>query len=260
MKPITIIKIGGNIIDDPKAMKQFLKDFSAIRSPKILVHGGGKLATELSTKLGIKTQMVEGRRVTDAETLKVATMVYAGWINKSITASLNAKNKKAIGLCGADISIIPSSKRKKGKVNYGFVGDVIQKKTNAKALKKLLKQGMVPIIAPITSDSKGQLLNTNADTIASSLAIGLAKTSKVKLVYCFEKSGVLKGKKVISTIDPHQYTTLKNQNIVSAGMIPKLDNAFSAAQNGVGEVIIGKANKLNQLLKSNGGTRIKDSK
>jgi acetylglutamate kinase len=255
-KPITIVKIGGNIIDDPKALKQFLKNFSSIPSPKILVHGGGKLATELSSKLGIKTQMVEGRRITDAETLKVTTMVYAGWINKSITASLNAKNKNAIGLCGADISIIPSTIRKKGKIDYGFVGDVVPGKTNSKAIKRFLKQGMVPVIAPITSDKKGQLLNTNADTIASSLAIGLSKTSKVKLVYCFEKPGVLNGKKVISSIDPGDYIKLKNRNIINGGMIPKLDNAFSAAQNGVKEVIIGNANKLNKLLKANAGTRI----
>jgi acetylglutamate kinase len=258
MRSVTIVKIGGNIIDDPKALKQFLKDFSGIRSPKILVHGGGKLATELSGKLGIKTKMVQGRRITDAETLKVTTMVYAGWINKSITASLNTKSKKAIGLCGADISMIPSTKRKKGKINYGYVGDVLPGKMNAKALNSLLTQGMIPVIAPITSDHKGQLLNTNADTIASNLAIGLAKTSKVKLVYCFERPGVLNGKKVLASIDPDQYNTLKHQNIVRDGMIPKLDNAFSAAKNGVNEVIIG--NKLNKLLRSNGGTRITNSK
>jgi acetylglutamate kinase len=260
MRSVTIVKIGGNILDDPKALKQFLKDFSGIRSPKILVHGGGKMATELSGKLGIKTKMVQGRRITDAETLKVTTMVYAGWINKSITASLNSKNKKAIGLCGADISMIPSVKRKKGKIDYGYVGDVLPGKTNAKVLNKFLEQGMVPVIAPITSDHKGQLLNMNADTIASSLAIGLSKVSKVKLIYCFEKPGVLNGKKVIRSLNKSQYNILRKDNIVSHGMIPKLDNAFSAAEKGVKEIIIGNANKLNNLINSNGGTRITNSK
>jgi acetylglutamate kinase len=260
MKPIVVIKIGGNILDDKKALDNFLKCFVTIKSPKILVHGGGKLATELSGKLGIKTNMVEGRRITDAETLKVATMVYAGWINKSITASLNARTANAIGLCGADISIIPSTKRKKGKVDFGFVGDVLPGKTNAKVIKKLLRQGIVPVIAPITADKKGQLLNTNADTIASSIAMALAKTSKVKLVYCFEKAGVLNKNKVIPLINTKEYTELKNKKIVSAGMIPKLDNAFSASQSGVKKVIIGSADKLDKLLRSNGGTRIKHTR
>jgi len=260
MKSITIVKIGGNIIDNRKALNNFLKDFSSIKTPKILVHGGGKLATELSGKLGIKTKMIDGRRITDEETLKVTTMVYAGWINKSITAALNTSSGKAVGLCGADISIIPSAKRKKGKINYGFVGDVITEKTNTKALKKLLKEGMVPVIAPITSDHKGQLLNTNADTVASSLAIALAKTSEVKLVYCFEKKGVLQNNKVVSFIDPVKYNEMKNNKIISEGMIPKLDNAFSASKNGVKNVMIGNANNLYKLLNSNGGTRIKHTK
>lgn len=256
MKELTIIKIGGNIIDNDKDLKKFLTHFSLVKSPKILIHGGGKLATQLASKLGIETKMVEGRRITDAETLKVATMVYAGWINKNITAQLNSKGQNAIGLCGADTFLIPSAKRKKGKVDYGFVGDVIIDKINTKTLGLLLNQGITPIVAPITSDAKGQLLNTNADTIASSLAIALAKQYKVKLVYCFEKEGVLHNEKVIKTMNPVSYKELKDKQVITDGMIPKLDNAFNAIQNGVRSVIIGHAGKLKQITQSNGGTTI----
>ena len=256
MKELIIVKIGGNIIDSEAELKKFLSGYSKIKSPKILVHGGGKLATQLSQKLGIETKMVEGRRITDAETLKITTMVYAGWINKSITAQLNAKKNKAIGLCGADVSVIKSTKRKKGKIDYGFVGDVLSKNINSSFLMDLLKQGITPIISPITADAKGQLLNTNADTIASCLAVALNKKFKVKLIYCFEKEGVLNGDEVISTINSNDYQLLKKEKIITDGMIPKLDNAFDSLKSGVKQVIIGNASKLSQLLNSKNGTRI----
>ena len=256
MKELVIIKIGGNIIDNEKALNKFLLNYHSIKSHKILVHGGGKLATQLSEKLGIETKMVEGRRITDAETLNITTMVYAGLINKNVVAKLNSKGTKAIGICGADGFLIPSTKRKKGKIDYGFVGDVVKEKINAKLLATLLHNGYSPVLAPITADAKGQLLNTNADTIASSLATALSKSYKVKLVYCFEKQGVLHNDKVISNITKKTYITLKEQQFVKDGMIPKLDNAFDAIDNGVKTVVIGHADKLKQIIQSNAGTSI----
>lgn len=253
MKTLTIIKIGGNVIDNEKLLKKFLSDFSKIKGPKLLVHGGGKLATKLADQLGIETKMIEGRRITDYETLKITSMVYAGWINKNITAQLNSKKTKAIGLCGADLFIIPSKKRTKTKIDYGFVGEVMTEKINTKYLDLFFTQNIVPVIAPITSDSKGQLLNTNADTIASSLSVALSKMYKTKLVYCFEKNGVLNGKKVIKSINSETYKKLKEKQIIINGMIPKLDNAFSALKNGVKEVVIGNSS---QLLTKHAGTRI----
>ncbi len=233
MKNLTIVKIGGNIIDNEAELNKFLISFSKIKTAKILVHGGGKLATELSSKLGIETKMIEGRRITDAEALKIATMVYAGLINKSIVAKLNSNRSSAIGLCGVDVSLIPSGKRKKGKVDYGFVGDVISKKINTDFLKLLLDKNISPVIAPITGTKKGQLLNTNADTIASSLASALGKYYKVKFIYCFEKEGVLNGNKVIKDLNKKTYAQLKAKEIIKDGMIPKLDNAFDALKKGV---------------------------
>lgn len=255
MKKLTIVKIGGNVIDQPKALKKFLMDFSKIKGSKILVHGGGKLATQLSSQLGIETKMVEGRRITDADTLKITVMVYAGWINKNITAQLNSKNVKAIGLSGADVNLIPAIKRKSGKINYGFVGDVMNNKINGSFLSDLLKQNITPVIAPITADLKGQLYNTNADTITSALATAMSKTYEVKIIYCFEKNGVLNGNKVINKLDLSSYEQLKQNGIIVNGMIPKLDNAFAALQQGVNKVIIGNSNHLIQLTQ-HGGTSI----
>jgi len=253
MKNLTIVKIGGNVIDDEKSLKRFISDFSKLKGAKLLVHGGGKLATKLSEQLGIETKMVAGRRITDAETLKITTMVYAGWINKNITAQLNSKKVKAIGLCGSDLFLIPATTRKKTEIDYGFVGDVLENKINVKYLELFLYQNIVPVIAPITSDKNGQLLNTNADTIASSLAVALAKSYKTKLIYCFEKDGVLNGEKVIKSMNSKDYKNLKGQKIINNGMIPKLDNVFSALTKGVKEVVIGNSS---QLLKQNAGTRI----
>lgn len=256
MKTIYVIKIGGNIIDDEKKLNKFLKELSKLKENKILVHGGGKLATQLSEKLGIQTTMVDGRRITDAETLKIATMVYAGWINKNIVAKLNANKNKAIGLCGADLQLILSEKRKKGNIDYGFVGDIIQKEVNGKKLLELLSTNSLPVIAPITATKKGQLLNTNADSIASSLAISLSRFTKTKLIYCFEKKGVMHNEKVIRKINRKSYQDLVNNKVVSDGMIPKLDNAFLAIEQGVNEVIIGHAASIKNLIDSKDGTSI----
>jgi len=257
MKKLIIVKIGGNVIDDKIALKKFLIQFSKINENKLLVHGGGKLATQLSSKLGMKTKMVEGRRITDEETLKVATMVYAGWVNKTISSLLNANNCEAIGLSGADTFLIPSVKRKNSSIDYGFVGDVLDKRINTSLLNVLFSKGITPVIAPITSDSRGQLLNTNADTIASSLAKSLAKKYNVQLLYCFEKNGVLNNNKLIKQISKKNFTQLKNSNVITDGMIPKLDNAFEAISNGVKEVVIGNSKQLNKLVNGNAGTSIK---
>lgn len=253
MKQLTIIKIGGNVIDNENSLKKFISDFTMISGLKILVHGGGKIATQLSEKLGIEPRLIEGRRITDSETLKVVTMVYAGWINKTITATLNSKNCESIGLCGADLFLIPSEKRKKIKIDYGFVGDILENRINTKFLELMLDQNIVPVIAPLTADEQGQLLNTNADTIASALAVALSKAYDVKLIYGFEKDGVLNGGNVISVLNPAVYQHLKKQKIITDGMVPKLENAFFSIRKGVKEVVIMNSH---QLLNKNAGTTI----
>ena len=259
---LTIIKIGGNVIDNESELKAFLQLFSSIASPKLLVHGGGKIATELSKKLGITPLLVDGRRITDAETLKVVTMVYAGLVNKNIVAQLQALNTNAIGICGADGNCIPATKRENKGIDYGFAGDIDFNKINVTYLQQLFNANSTPIVAPITHDTKGQLLNTNADTIASSLAKALSKLYKVQLIYCFEKQGVLSDANnddsVISKINSNTFAELKQQGVISGGMIPKLDNAFDALHAGVDSVIIGDAKQLLQLLQINNhaGTRI----
>lgn len=258
MANLYVIKIGGNIIDDEKKLSSFLKDFAAIEERKILVHGGGKMATKLAEQLNIPQQVVEGRRITDAETLKIVTMVYAGYINKNIVAQLQASNCNAIGLCGADGDVILAHKRQHPVMDYGFVGDVDA--INADLIKNLLEKNITPVFAPITHDQQGQLLNTNADTIAQELAKGLSNEFEVTLIYSFEKAGVLldvnDNKTVISEIKPSYYQQLKANNKIYAGMIPKLDNAFVALQHGIKKVIIGKAENLKKLLQGNSGTSL----
>ena len=253
-----IIKIGGNIIDDDKKLSSFLKDFAGVKSKKILVHGGGKLATQLGNRLNIPQQLLDGRRITDAETLKVVTMVYAGYINKNIVAQLQANDCNAIGLTGADGNVILAHKRVHPTIDYGFAGDVDT--VNVELLKKLLEAGIAVVAAPITHDKKGQLLNTNADTIAQELAKGLSSHYPVNLVYSFEKSGVLldanDDNTVIPSLNPEYYKQLKTEQKIFAGMIPKLDNAFTALQYGVKKVIIGKAEALQQLITGKSGTSI----
>lgn len=258
MEKLFIVKIGGNIIDDEAKLSAFLTSFAALPGKKILIHGGGKLATRLAEEMKIPQQLVDGRRITNAETLKVVTMVYAGYINKNIVAQLQARGNNAIGLSGADGNVIQAHKRVHPTMDYGFVGDVDQ--VNAGLLKSLLDQELAIVLAPITHDKQGLLLNTNADTIAQETAKGLSGHYDVQLIYSFEKSGVLldanDDSTVISSITPAYYQQLKGEQKIFAGMIPKLDNAFAALNSGVKKVIIGKAEQLQQLIAGTAGTTI----
>jgi acetylglutamate kinase len=240
LSKLSVIKIGGNIIDDPTATARFLRNFSIGSEPKILVHGGGKVATQMAEKLGLETKMVDGRRITDEKMLEVVTMVYGGLVNKNLVAHLQSLGCNALGLTGADAGIILARKRGKGAIDYGFAGDV--EKVNAIQLLAFLQQNLTLIIAPLTYDENGQILNTNADTMASAIATALASHLEVNLVYCFEKKGVLQNPEdddsVIPEISMENYVRLKQEGIVSKGMIPKLDNAFAALQNGVKDVLI----------------------
>ncbi len=270
MKPLYVIKIGGNIIDDPVQMESFLKDFSELEGCKILVHGGGKIATRLAEDLGIKSELIEGRRVTDGESLKVVAMVYAGLINKNIVAGLQKRNCNAIGLAGADGNIIRAKKRPfktiadGRQIDYGFVGDLDDNSVDAQAIYKLVQAGFTPVFSAITHDGNGQLLNTNADTIASVIAVAMSGLYTTSLVYCFEKSGVLKDVNdegsVIPDIDPEEYKQLKKEGAIHSGMVPKLDNAFEAISKGLSEVYIGKADALSRLKEKTFGTRLKSEK
>ncbi len=260
-----VIKIGGNVIDNANNLHLFLQDFASIEGYKILVHGGGKIATQLSATLGTEPKMVDGRRITDAETLRVVTMVYAGLINKNIVAQLQQLGNNAIGLTGADGNFIRTKKRAVKTIDYGFVGDIDEKSVDAEQISKLLEIDFTPIFCAITHNGEGQLLNTNADTIASALAVGLSTIYDTTLVYCFEKKGVLLDmndeQSVINEIDPEQYEELKQQQIIHSGMLPKLDNAFAAIQSGVKAVIIGKSDELSQLKSSQTfGTRLSNKR
>lgn len=258
MDKLYIIKIGGNIIDEEEKLSDFLQSFASVSSSKILVHGGGKLATKLAAQLGIEQQMIEGRRITDAETLKIVTMVYAGYINKNIVAQLQALNCAVIGLCGADGNLIQSHKRSHASIDYGFVGDVDA--INTALLQNLLAQNINVAVAPITHNKEGQLLNTNADTIAQEIAQAMSSFFEVHLIYSFEKSGVLldadDDTTVIPSLHSDYYQQLKEQQLIFAGMIPKLDNAFAALNKGVHRVVIGKAEELKQLISGEKGTSI----
>ena len=258
MEKLFVIKIGGNIIDDEPRLSSFLESFAAIKEKKILVHGGGRMATALAEKMGVEQKLVDGRRITDKETLKIVTMVYAGYINKNIVAGLQASHCNAIGLCGADGDAILAHKRKHPVIDYGFVGDVDV--VNTILLKNLLDQDIAIVFAPITHDQQGQLLNTNADSIAQELAKAMSHDYDVSLVYSFEKNGVLIDATDDSTVIPEitraYYQQLKNKQKIFAGMIPKLDNAFTALNNGVKKVIIGKAEELSQLISGKAGTAI----
>lgn len=239
-KEITIVKVGGKVVEENESLARLIKDFSAIQGHKILVHGGGRSATALASRLGIETKMVDGRRVTDEAMLEVVTMVYAGLVNKNIVAGLQAYGQNALGMTGADLNIIKSHKRVKGDVDYGLVGDIDA--VNHPELGRLMLQGAVPVIAPLTHDGHGQLLNTNADTMASALAKALALDFKVTLVFCFEKKGVLSNPNnedsVISKITPEEFARLKAEKVITEGMIPKLDNGFDALSNGVYQIRI----------------------
>ncbi len=246
MKTLKIIKIGGSIIDSSEALASFLNQFAKLKGQKLLVHGGGKLATKLAKQMDVPVKMNDGRRITDAETLDIITMVYAGKINKNIVAQLQSHQCNAIGFSGADGNTIVSEKRPPQPIDYGFVGDV--KHVNTEALNLLLSHNITPVFCAITHNENGQLLNTNADTIASELAIGLGSIYNTELYYCFEKNGVLEDiendASVIENINTESYKTLKANNIIFEGMLPKLDNCFHAIHHNVQKVCIGKSDML----------------
>lgn len=258
MQELLVIKIGGNIIDDELLLNNFLKNLSKINKSIILIHGGGKLATNLAKDLNIPQQIIDGRRITDADTLKVVTMVYAGYINKTIVTKLQANKINAFGLCGADGNLIYATKRNHPTVDYGYVGDI--QIVNIDVIVMLLKHNYLPVIAPISHNHEAQLLNTNADTIANEIATSLSKHYKVSLLYCFDKVGVLQNiedeNSVISIINAENIDELKKQKIIHSGMLPKIDNAFQAINKGVFKVVLGHANDIQQLVDGTKGTTI----
>lgn len=256
MENINIIKVGGAVVEDAASLTMLLDQFAALEGDKVLVHGGGRSATKLATQLGIESKMVGGRRITDDEMLRIVTMVYGGLVNKNLVAQLQARGVNALGLTGADMNVMLSHKRPLKKVtmedgsqqmvDFGWVGDV--DKVDGNRLASLIRSNVVPVMAPLTHDGEGHLLNTNADTIASQTACGLAEHFDVTLTYCFEKPGVLADpdddSSVIHHITPESYEQLKAEGIVSGGMLPKLDNAFDALHKGVARVIITSANDI----------------
>jgi len=248
MQQLTVVKIGGNIVDDDKVLSQFLDDFAQLPFPKILVHGGGKVATKMAHDLAIPTSIVEGRRITSAAMLPIAVMVYAGLLNKQITTQLQTRNCDALGVSGADAKLITSYKRPVEALDYGFVGDFSPQDVNHTRLKQLLDLGLCPVFSAITADQGGQLLNTNADTIASNLAVALAPYYQVALVYCFEHRGVLRNiqeeDSVIPTINTANFNALKDEGIITAGMLPKITNALASVEQYVHQVCIKSAKDL----------------
>ena len=254
---INIVKIGGNVIDNPDALSAFLKEFSKLRGMKVLIHGGGKEATRLSGAMGIETVMIDGRRVTDRETLDVVTMVYAGLINKRIVAQLQAIGTDAIGLTGADGDIIRASRRPATPVDYGFVGDINPANVDDRFLESIMKSGKIPVFCAITHDGKGSLLNCNADSVASAVAIAASRIGPTRLTYCFEKPGVMADvndeSSVIPLVTAESFNELKESGVVAAGMLPKITNALESAARGVTEVRICRAEDLTEI----GGTIIR---
>lgn len=254
MEKLTLVKVGGKIVEEEETLRKLLQDFSSLEGYKVLVHGGGRSATKLATQLGIESKMVNGRRITDAAMLEVVTMVYGGLVNKNIVAGLQALHVNALGLTGADMNLMRSDKRPVAEVDYGFVGDV--KEVNADLLASLIRQGIVPILAPLTHDRQGHILNTNADTIAGEAAKALAKHFEVTLMFCFEKKGVLMDENddesVIPEIDRSSFQHYVHQGIIQGGMIPKLENAYQAIDAGVKQVIITQASEIHKGT----GTRV----
>ncbi len=249
-----VVKIGGNVIDNSHDLAIFLAQFAQIPNPKILVHGGGKIATEFSKQLGIEAVMINGRRVTDEAMLKIVVMVYAGLVNKNIVALLQKANQNAIGLSGADANVIQATRRPVQEIDYGLVGDISPESVNTAFIKTILAQHISPVFSPIAHDAQGQLLNINADTIAACLAKALSRDYAVRLIYGFEKTGVLENPKddnsVIHRINAQNFETYKQSGVISGGMIPKLENAFDALEAGVGLVQIGDALQLLSLCQN----------
>lgn len=255
MDKLTLIKVGGKIVEEEDSLYRLLADFAAIEGYKVLVHGGGRSATKLAGQLGIESRMVNGRRITDEDMLRVVTMVYGGLVNKNIVAGLQARGVNALGLTGADMNVIRSVKRPVKDVDYGFVGDV--QRVDGALLADLIRKGLVPVMAPLTHDGKGSMLNTNADTIAGETAKALAVHFDVTLVYCFEKRGVLRDEadenSVIPVITPADFRHYVDEGVIQGGMIPKLENSFEAIAAGVREVIITSASAID----GRGGTVVR---
>ncbi len=260
MKQLFVVKIGGHVIDDPQRLRQFLYDFVGLPGHKILVHGGGKIATETGKRMGLESVYVAGRRVTDADTLRLVTMVYGGLVNKEIVALLQAAGANAIGLTGADGNLMKAVKRPVAGIDYGYVGDIQQGGVNTGLLSVLTENNMLPVLAPLTHDGEGSMLNTNADTIAQEVAVAMSSAYQVQLIYCFEKQGVLRDPEdetsVIPDIRKDDFKRLKIAGAITNGMIPKLDNAFAAISAGVQQVIIGQANEIRALIAGEAGTKI----
>lgn len=246
MKTINVVKIGGNLIDDQKTLIKFLVQFAQLPSPKVLVHGGGALASNMAKKLGVPVKMTQGRRITDADTLDIITMVYSGKINKNLVAILQKEGCNALGLSGVDANSICAQKRPVGDIDFGYVGDITQ--VNTLAIEALLGAGITPVFCALTHNKKGQLLNTNADTIASELAIALSNFYEVQLNFCFEKQGVLldvnDNQSVIENINSEMFKDLVDKKVISDGMLPKLTNCFHALNNRVSKVHIGNCDML----------------
>lgn len=256
---INVVKIGGNVIDNRKSLSRFLDDFALMPEPKILVHGGGKAATRISSELNIPTTMIDGRRVTDAATLDVVVMTYAGLINKQIVAMLQQRGVNAIGLCGADGGVIPATRRPVEPVDYGYVGDIDPKKVNDRIIKSLLSAGMVPVFCAITlcdDPRKGLLLNSNADSVAGAVAVAASRIDETVMHFCFEKPGVMLDiddpDTVIPLITKEKFDELKTRGVVHSGMLPKIANALKAVEAGVSRVVI----KSSEALNGNGGTTV----
>lgn len=245
-RPLTVVKVGGAVAEDPAALARLLDNFAELSGDKIMVHGGGRSASTLARSLGLEVTMIDGRRVTDSRMLDVVIMTYGGLVNKTIVASLQSRGVNALGLTGADMSLIVADKRSPAPVDYGFVGDV--RRVNGRALSTLIDAGIVPVVAPLSYDGTGHLLNTNADTIAASVAAAMTPTHEVTLMYCFELPGVMANpanpSSVINHITPEGYARLKADGVVSGGMIPKLDNAFGSLDAGVSRVVITSADNL----------------
>ncbi|WP_437920754.1 acetylglutamate kinase [Sphingobacterium sp. LRF_L2] len=255
---LNIIKIGGNVIDDKEQLQNFLEKFAALQGKKILVHGGGKIATRIAAGLGIEAKMVDGRRITDESMLDVVTMVYAGLTNKNIVASLQKFGCDGLGVSGADGNTIKAIKRPVKDIDYGYVGDILVDSVNTSSVKKFLEAGFIPVFSAITHNGLGQLLNTNADTIAAALAISLSRIYETRLIYCFEKNGVLRDiqdqHSVIKKLKKQDFELLKKEGAIFEGMIPKLENAFQAIDKGVKNVFIGNALNLHLYQQGEFGT------
>ena len=262
-EPLFIVKIGGNIIDDPAKLSTFLQELASVKSKKILIHGGGKIASQIGEKLGLESNYNSGRRITDDDTLDLVTMVYGGLINKKIVATLQSQKCNAIGVTGADANLIPAKKRVVKEIDFGWAGDIEAGAIESGNWQLFLHNNLVPVVAPLTHDGTGNILNTNADTIASNVAISLSELYEVVLIYCFEKNGVLENisddHSVIAFIDQVKYELLLSEKKIAEGMLPKIHNALSAIDAGVKKIVIGNAEDLIEIVqgKNKGTTFIK---